>query len=1010
MSYSTLSRAQLSFDYLHTNSTTHEFLFGALAELVDNSRDAYATKCEIYTEDHEDLRGGYTLNFLDDGEGMTPDETVDIVNFGKSSKKTGMDSQLIGMYGNGLKSGSMRIGNDFILFTKKEESLSCLFLSRTFHEDQGIDEVIVPIPSFYVESRQPIVKGPNAHEKYAKEMEIIYKYSPYKNEDEFFAQFNKIKGKSGTLVTIFNMKLLDSGQPELDIKSVPTDILLANPLVGEFDSDEGLVPERKSFRAYTSMLYVDPRMKLYIQGKKVRTQRLANCLYKPRLYKFASSRFKARSENDAAKAKDEARIAENKAREAESKSRNLSQKCLSGGTKEQRADLRNAQTTSAELRREANLKKQLAERKNRALKEPKTLNLIFGINIDNRRQDGVFVYNCSRMIKMYQKVGPQADGGVFCSGVVGVVDVPYLVLEPTHNKQDFADAKEFRHLMRAMGEHMVQYWKDVGIVQQGVTKFWENFGYVSANWKDPPSQDPKFLRKRATQVNITLQCDECLKWRILPFSSNNVGREFPEHWICSMNPDPAHNKCSTAEQKMNIQEGVLKKEIKTAEQKAKDLEDKIKRSQDELEKVKKTKTVMSSRDLYRSDSSQSETGQTTGKSFLSSPPPQRSRRTQPPDSPSPPPPSRRSFTRAPSPVRSSSARNSTSRSAPTTTPSVHNNKSSTLSSKRQQEVKKLAATSSGRKRSPSPPPPPARSKTRPAVTKAAAAPSSRVGSTRRNTDSIDEPKKKTPLVTKAAASPSATTSKRKISTTSEVNSDIDEPPTKKSGKKEEADSIVNGNLDQPISDDEIGQIVKAKLQDQWYSGVVVKVNEKNGKLKVKFDENPKDKYDKWFDRESKDLKITGEKKLTEKSLVESTSSSAAEITETPSSSSTSNTHHDEIADGYRTCLRYFLPPEWTMEKEMISGLSLQELAQFPLDDFFDHYEKGLRKLVSNFQAEALTKKKESDQAKDKLSQLRKLIAKLLKTINEDFDIDPESDSEQVDELLEACVKQALQQE
>ena len=45
----------------------------------------------------------------------------------------------------------------------------------------------------------------------------------------------------------------------------------------------------------------------------------------------------------------------------------------------------------------------------------------------------------------------------------GVVDVPYLVLEPTHNKQDFADAKEYRHLQQAMGEHMLQYWKDLEI-------------------------------------------------------------------------------------------------------------------------------------------------------------------------------------------------------------------------------------------------------------------------------------------------------------------------------------------------------------------------------------------------------------------------------------------------------------------------------------------------------------------------------------------------------------------
>lgn len=44
-----------------------------------------------------------------------------------------------------------------------------------------------------------------------------------------------------------------------------------------------------------------------------------------------------------------------------------------------------------------------------------------------------------------------------------MVDVPYLVLEPTHNKQDFADAKEYRHLLKSMGEHLAQYWKDANI-------------------------------------------------------------------------------------------------------------------------------------------------------------------------------------------------------------------------------------------------------------------------------------------------------------------------------------------------------------------------------------------------------------------------------------------------------------------------------------------------------------------------------------------------------------------
>lgn len=80
----------------------------------------------------------------------------------------------------------------------------------------------------------------------------------------------------------------------------------------------------------------------------------------------------------------------------------------------------------------------------RSLKEPKTLRFTFGLNIQNRKCFGMFVYNCSRLIKMYERVGPQLEGGSSGVGVIGVVNVPYLVLEPTHNKQDFADAKVWR--------------------------------------------------------------------------------------------------------------------------------------------------------------------------------------------------------------------------------------------------------------------------------------------------------------------------------------------------------------------------------------------------------------------------------------------------------------------------------------------------------------------------------------------------------------------------------------
>lgn len=48
-------------------------------------------------------------------------------------------------------------------------------------------------------------------------------------------------------------------------------------------------------------------MRVYIQGKKVRTKRLANGLYKPRMYKYSSVRFKTRSEAEAKKSQEDAK-------------------------------------------------------------------------------------------------------------------------------------------------------------------------------------------------------------------------------------------------------------------------------------------------------------------------------------------------------------------------------------------------------------------------------------------------------------------------------------------------------------------------------------------------------------------------------------------------------------------------------------------------------------------------------------------------------------------------------
>ena len=52
----------------------------------------------------------------------------------------------------------MRIGNDFILFTKKGRQITCLMLSRTFHDNENIDSIIVPMPVWDCDTKKPFLQ------------------------------------------------------------------------------------------------------------------------------------------------------------------------------------------------------------------------------------------------------------------------------------------------------------------------------------------------------------------------------------------------------------------------------------------------------------------------------------------------------------------------------------------------------------------------------------------------------------------------------------------------------------------------------------------------------------------------------------------------------------------------------------------------------------------------------------------------------------------------------------
>lgn len=131
----------------------------------------------------------------------------------------------------------MRVANDFILFTKKDNIGTCLFLSRTFHQEEHISQVMCPMPCFDLRTQKPIentdqqqLNGTRTYtfdkNKHELEMRLITKYSPFKTIDDLFKQFNLITTSSGTLIILYNVKLSDTGEPELDIKTDPYDLII----------------------------------------------------------------------------------------------------------------------------------------------------------------------------------------------------------------------------------------------------------------------------------------------------------------------------------------------------------------------------------------------------------------------------------------------------------------------------------------------------------------------------------------------------------------------------------------------------------------------------------------------------------------------------------------------------------------------------------------------------------------------------------------------------------------
>ncbi|XP_007647852.3 MORC family CW-type zinc finger protein 4 isoform X1 [Cricetulus griseus] len=261
--------------YLQSNSSSHTRPFSAIAELLDNAVDPDVSARTVFI-DVEEVKNKPCLTFTDDGCGMTPHKLHRMLSFGFTDKVIKKSQCPIGVFGNGFKSGSMRLGKDALVFTKNGCTLTVGLLSQSYLECIQAQAVIVPVAPFSQQSKKMIVT-----EDSLPSLEAILNYSIFNSEKDLLSQFDAIPGKKGTRVLIWNVRRNKDGKSELDFDTDQYDILVSD--FGAEEKEIGGVtselPETEySLRAFCSILYMKPRMKIFLRQKKVTTQMIAKSL------------------------------------------------------------------------------------------------------------------------------------------------------------------------------------------------------------------------------------------------------------------------------------------------------------------------------------------------------------------------------------------------------------------------------------------------------------------------------------------------------------------------------------------------------------------------------------------------------------------------------------------------------------------------------------------------------------------------------------------------------------
>ncbi|PIC17141.1 hypothetical protein B9Z55_023484 [Caenorhabditis nigoni] len=515
-----LRKMSVTVQYLKSNSAVHSNPFSAITEFTDNASDAGANNCYI---DVVDTEWAEELHVMDDGIGMSREDMLNVIMFGRTQK----GPECIGKWGNGLKTAGCYLGQDTLVLSKKDGVHTALFLSHSFLKKEGSEQIYVPIPSMYA-SGDRCCPREDDRKRWNYENEVIDQHAGL--TVPLWDMFDRIPDDHGTLLIIKKLRRAGQGGAlMLNFNDDKADIKMG---------DEQMKSRLCSLRKHLSVLYRKPKMRIHLRGKIVEpkiflSKWVARCTSQlEALNKEELQKFNERLNQDQKNIKED--IDDRK-------------KYIDGldGKTELTDSYKKEMTreTEAVIRRRL-AEKKLLEKRSKEVNKRNRVELVYGIEINNRQfDDGIHLYVNNRLIHyaykspFFKRIPNSIGISVFC-------ELDYAMFPTSQTHQNFKSPKDFDNLIKKIDLNLAHYylyatknwipwhlekeWKlgNVRKMDKEILwdKFWKVYGYNSSKSncvKKADSEERKEIIEK--ECAIWKYCFECLKWKRIA-----VGMEYSE--------------------------------------------------------------------------------------------------------------------------------------------------------------------------------------------------------------------------------------------------------------------------------------------------------------------------------------------------------------------------------------------------------------------------------------------------------------------------------------------------